>query len=312
MNISKIKISKKITFAFFFFIFFFIINNVFSQNEKSKVYTFGISQDLLEGVDVRDAKIAVELWTKMNAEKYIEVDKTEVTILNGIEDIINTYNKQSFDVLYITPLSYYLIKDKINLEPVLRTQLNNKDFYKLLLLGNKNKKHEGFADFKDKKILLQGGRYKLLTELWLDLLCKQNGIDNKSSFFKEITFSDKPIQTVLPVVLGQYDACIVNDGSFDVMTEMNPQISKSLNVHYQRPKLINDLVCINKNLNAKEREMILSITHNFDNLLKNEQVNALFKSKGATLIKKGDFDGIDGLIKDYKKYVSPTLSNIEK
>lgn len=304
MVIFKMKKRNEISSSYFLTIMLFIVLlfmsiNSFPQNKTKKTYNLGVYKDLLEDINERDAKVALEVWIKLNAEEY-NVEDVDVSIFEDTDAIISTAQKNEIDILYITGILYYLIKDKINLEPVLKTKVNNSDFFDLLLLSNKN--IVSFNDFRGKKIIVRSGRYKLYCDLWLDLLCKQNNEPDKKKFFGEIKYTDKPMQAILPVMLGKYDVCIISSRAFEVMSEMNPQVANSLKVVDKIPNLINDIVCISKTLNKEERELILSITSNYRNLKKNDQVSTLFKSKTGGPLQEGDFNGIQNFIEKYKKH----------
>ena len=96
------------------------------------------------------------------------------------------------------------------------------------------------------------------------------------------------------------------------MSELNPQIKKSLKVNYSLKNILNDIVCISKNLNRKEKELILDITYNYYKLEKNDQVSTLFKSTSGEILKEDDFNGLKKFVEDYKKFVSHKLAFTEK
>ena len=54
----------------------------------------------------------------------------------------------------------------------------------------------------------------------------------------------KPTAAVLPVFFGKKPACVVDDGSFDLMKELNPQVGQILQVVAISDTLADVVVCL--------------------------------------------------------------------
>lgn len=184
----------------------------------------------------------------------------------------------------------------------MKAKVNNTEFYNSILFSNKEKTIKDFSELKGQKIMVQSGKYKIVNEMWLDVLCFENGIADKNSFFSKIEFVDKPMQAVLAVFFNKADYCIVSNASFNIIKEMNPQVSKSLKIVTSRENLANEIICINTSLNNDEKKMILTVSSNYQGVPKNEQINKIFKSTGATQIIESDFDGVKSLWNEYKSH----------
>jgi hypothetical protein len=274
---------------------------MFAQSEYKKIYSLGITKDIFEEVNVRDAEVTLKLWGKLLTNNIKDVEDLKIKIYDDLKMLMNDANENKIDVLYISSLLYTKNQNKINLDPLISTNTVSKNFYDINLCTNSSNNFKEFKDLQNSTIIVQGGKYKSINELWLDLLCLEAGIKDKKGFFKKIEYIEKPIQAVLPTFLKQVDFCIVNSVSLEIISEMNPQVLKSLKIFNSRKNILNDLICINKNSTVEERKLFESIALNFGNLPKNEQINTIFKTAGARKFKQSDVDGIKSLIEDYNK-----------
>ncbi len=276
---------------------------VFAQTSIKSNYTLGMSVDLLEDVNIKDAKVTLDLWTKLLASNMKEVEKLDVIFINGDDELLKAANKDLVDILYISSLQYLKNTGNLNIVPLVKTHIDENAFYDIVICSYKGSNINDFLSMKDKKILVQGGKYKKINELWLDLLCLQNGITDRNKFFRKVEFTEKPLQTVLPVFLKKTDLCLVNSGSLEILSEMNPQILKSLEILFKRTRLTNDLICVNKNLSEENRKLILNFSINHKKLPKTDQIYKIFKTFGASEVKESDLNGIRSLFNEYQDLV---------
>jgi len=197
---------------------------------------------------------------------------------------------------------------KLNLEPMIISKLSSDLFFSLVLCSNSasSEKVESFSDLRNKSILVQGGKFKRLTELWLDLLCLQVGEKDKYKFFNKIEFVEKPMQAVLPVFFNKTDLCIVNNVALDAIIDLNPQIKKSLKVIFKRDNLINEMTFVRKDLDKNAKEIIKSRGLNYKSLPNGEQIFKIFKSFDSAVFKPSDLDGVKSLFKEYQRLKSST------
>ncbi|MCB0746399.1 MAG: PhnD/SsuA/transferrin family substrate-binding protein [Ignavibacteriales bacterium] len=277
---------------------------LYSQDSFKKNYNFGISKEMLEDVNIRDAKATLELWTKVFTQSFEEVESIKITIYKNVNELINSANNNEVDLVYTSSLIYAMEMDKLNLEPKITSSVNNNKYFDILLCSSSDSKVSNFNELRNKSILIQGGKFKLINELWLDLLCLQIGEKDKNKFFKKIEFTEKPMQAVLPVFFKKTDCCIVNSASLESIAELNPQISKSLKVLFKREKLTSDIVCLRPSLTKKEKDLMMDRAINYKSLHKSEQLFKIFKTNGASVFEASDLDGVKSLWEDYKKLKS--------
>ena len=141
----------------------------------------------------------------------------------------------------------------------------------------------------------------MINEMWFELLCPENGIKDKENFFKKIEYVESPSKTILAVFFDKADACIATSFSFDVMNEMNPQISTKLKILAKRENLVNDLFCLRNNMDEELKNTIINYGLEIDKKPKTEQIYKIFKIDGSFPFEEHYLDGTLLLWQDYKK-----------
>ena len=62
--------------------------------------------------------------------------------------------------------------------------------------------------------------------VWLSTILEEGHCGSSDQFFGSVTTDTKVSRVVLPVFLGQADACLTSKAGFDTMCELNPQVAK--------------------------------------------------------------------------------------
>jgi len=79
---------------------------------------------------------------------------------------------------------------------------------------------------------------------WLDTLLAASRLGNQEQFFGGVEVVGKPTAAVLPVFFGKKPACVVDDSSFRIMQELNPQVGAALQVVAISEKYADVVICV--------------------------------------------------------------------
>ena len=83
------------------------------------------------------------------------------------------------------------------------------------------------ADLRDRSLTWLEFSSSSVTRDWLNLLLRERGQPDLAGFFRTTT-SPKASAVILPVFFGTTDACLVDEPSFRLMSELNPQVERTL------------------------------------------------------------------------------------
>ena len=95
-----------------------------------------------------------------------------------------------------------------------------------------------------------------LGSIWLARYCADNSYGPARDCFASITNATKASGAVLPVYFGQADACVVDRSSFDLMTELNPQLASDLTVRAQSAPFLETVICLRRDYQAYRQDVV--------------------------------------------------------
>lgn len=83
-------------------------------------------------------------------------------------------------------------------------------------------------------------------EHWLAAYLRCAGLGTPAEFFPRIDVVGKPSAAVLPVFFGDRNVCVVDETSFQLMVELNPEVGRSLAVLGRSEPIADGLVCLSR------------------------------------------------------------------
>lgn len=99
-----------------------------------------------------------------------------------------------------------------------------------LLLARHGTGLNTLPDLRGKKLAILEIVNSSLGRPWLETLLQSNRLGSVETFFRQTQIVAKPTLAVLPVFFGNSDVCLVDAAAFAVMTELNPQVGKDLQI----------------------------------------------------------------------------------
>ncbi len=99
---------------------------------------------------------------------------------------------------------------------------------RFMILVHKDRGWSSLADLRNRSINWLEFSNSTVTHDWVNVLLAEQQLPDIENFFARVTTSTKPSAVVLPVFFGNTDACVVDEPSFRLMCELNPQVERSL------------------------------------------------------------------------------------
>jgi phosphonate transport system substrate-binding protein len=144
-----------------------------------------------------------------------------------------------------------------------------------------------------------------LAEPWLAVSLWHEGLKSPKELLGRITTSTKLSQVVLPVFFGQADACLVTRRGLDLMTELNPQLSRKLKVLLASPKMLSVFLAFQKNYPADLRKSVFDRMVALNSNPIARQVLVLFQSPGYTIEDADCVNSANLLFDAYERHRAP-------
>lgn len=133
-------------------------------------------------------------------------------------------------------------KDNFNGTPCFVSMAQGRIGKRYLILKRCDSEIKTLMDLKGQDLVVFGSANNSLGRPWLETLLLCNNVHSPETFFQSIKYVTSPIEAVLPVFFGKIGACLVDDTSFEIMTELNPQVGKKLKILKSSDLLVDGLV----------------------------------------------------------------------
>jgi len=267
------------------------------------IVRLGTTPDLLSGVNMKDAQIAIQIWTeevrhKMGVEDY----QLELTVFEGLPAAVKAVKARQLDWLGLTGLDFFEIKDEAPLEPALVGIWNEegKITEEYVLLTHRGRDMEELVHFRDRDLIV-GTRDKGRTaKVWLEVLLMREGLPESQDLLRKYRKVDKPSEALLAVFFEQADACIVTRRAFQTMAELNPQVKRELAVLASSPGFLSQVMCVRKDLDAEEKKIVIDTLLKLHTESEGQQLLTLFRSEKAVRFQASHLQNTAALAAEYE------------
>ncbi len=129
-----------------------------------------------------------------------------------------------------------------------RGQVSNR----YLLLARREDAIKKLIDLRGKSLNLFATAKASLGSYWLQALFQEQKLGRPEAFFGELAYHTDPMSAVLQVFFGKKDAALVDSSKFELMAEMNPQLSGLQTLAVSEP-LVNAVICLKRSRWSSER-----------------------------------------------------------
>ena len=203
------------------------------------------SASLFPSGNRNDAVAAVGVWASMfGRTRGFQVNST-IDVVDDVEEAHKLVLAGSANVLALDVVEYFRLADVGEIEPVfwaLRGDAIAPPRY-VVLVGAQS----GIASLESlrgKSVKFLANTNANLGRVWIDALLYDHHLGHSSQFFRSAEIVPKASAAILPVFFGKADAAVVDEDSFNVAKELNPQVGAKLRVLSASPPLPEGIFCI--------------------------------------------------------------------
>ncbi len=262
----------------------------------------GYSKDALTRVNLNDAQVAIEMFTRHFGEIVDAQYDTKTVIFNNMDSMVESIRAKEVDAVTMSTLEYFRLKKlMVSIEPLYLSVYGDAVGNEHVVLVNKKDGIDNLNQLRGKKIIVELGSNGRLALLWFTTLLLKNGLPESDNFFSDIKKVEKISQAVLPVFFMQADACIVRHTGFQTMVEMNPQVNKNLTVLQKSPVFQESLFCVRKDYDDESKKIILDVVKTLHLDPKGRQMLLLFRKDRVLPFKPEYIESVEALIKEYNE-----------
>ena len=117
---------------------------------------------------------------------------------------------------------------------------------RFLLLARRGAGFDALEGLRGKPLLRQEIAAGDIARAWLRLLLLDRRLGTSEDFSSKVTSTSRPTSAILPVFFGNAAACIADEHSFALMSELNPAVGKQLQIIAASDVFADVVVCLSK------------------------------------------------------------------
>jgi len=248
------------------------------------------SRSLAAGLNVADVQAAGTVWLQViGRRRGFQLD-SRFEVVESLEVIRKQLEEFSADLVILDPIEYLKLAPLGLLQPfVAIARGKNGTLQNDLLVVNRASGSSDVADLRGKNILSCSRSETDMGRIWIETLLNEEHLERAEHFFGSITHVLKPSSACLPVFFGKLDACIVNNAGWEVLTEMNPQLSSKLRIIATSPPFLEGLLCIHVKHKDFREELLQSLL-DLHRDPEGKQLLMVFKGERVLPVSERDID----------------------
>jgi ABC-type phosphate/phosphonate transport system substrate-binding protein len=258
----------------------------------------GFSSRVFPDVDQRDARVAMELWTRELA-RGMGIKGTPVTsIYKNPADLLEAVKKGELTVVTLPAIEYLQMRDKAPMTAVIVAASNSGDARQYALIVRRGSGISTLADLRGKTIIIPSSTKNEASHIWLHVLLMREIKEDRTQFFRQVQESSAASKSVLKVFFKQADAAIVSRGALVTSAELNPQISKNIAIIAESKPLHGDITCVPNNISKKLRYSITDSALHLHETVTGKQMFTLFQIDKVIPFNASSLSGLEDLLRD--------------
>ncbi len=254
------------------------------------------TSDVFGNVPLKDAEIAVQYWVELLAKDMGNTEYGWSRVFPDASSLFTAAGEQTFDILAMPPVEYLQQQERELYEPVLASTLMGNCMTRFLLLVHRDSTITELRQLRGKTLILQSYGCGRAHEMWLDLQLKTAGEPRVREFFRRLTVEKEASKCALPVFFRQADACLMLNGSFDVLSEMNPQLKKQLVTLKQSEEFLGGFVLFPKQMPPARKQQLRDICLRMSTYPRGRQVFTLFRIESLISFPPGALESLRSLL----------------
>lgn len=218
----------------------------------------GFSRSIIGGVKESDALAVIKVWATelMVSENYMVHVRPQ--IYGDVREIKTGLEQKLVDLIAIATNEFFDFQSLLDLEKIVFPVYDGDMTEEYLLVVRKNSPVKELKDLMGGSLSILKNARTALSIVWLDVKLARSGMPSAAYFFNRMKSADNISKALLPIFFGKEDACLVTRKSFEIMAELNPQISHRLKILTASKGYIPGFLAFRKNYQSKIKEIALN------------------------------------------------------
>ncbi len=265
----------------------------------------GFSAQVFPNVDQRDAKVAMELWTRELARRLGFRTQPQTLIFQRPSDLLEAVNRGDMTVVTLPATEYLQIRNRALMTPVIVEASNEELSRRFQLIVRSDSGIRSLTDLRSKSILIPSSTRHIASHLWLDVLLLKAGFGERLTYFGSVKESNAS-KAIMGVFFKKADAAIVSCVALETSKSLNTQVADKISVIAESKNLIGDVTCIPSSVDEKMKRSIENAALHLHETPTGKQMFTMFQIERTVLYKQAYMDGLIELIREKERLSAKT------
>ncbi|MCU7853700.1 MAG: phosphate/phosphite/phosphonate ABC transporter substrate-binding protein [Candidatus Thiodiazotropha sp. (ex Monitilora ramsayi)] len=281
----------------------FIILLFFSSTlhaDGHNIVRVGGSAESIYDTNITDVEI---MFSLLFNEMFKEDDEQfKIEIYNSDDTLERGLKQGELDAIFANTVHYLEIEELLNKSPSFAVQHGDSVHSKYFLIVRENDSIDKLADLQGKKIFIPSGH--TVGELFLGVQLLRSNHGPLDVFFSEVRRSNKSNDAIVSLFFGQVDAALVTEFSFEVASELNPQIATSLKILSKSEPLVHMVISVHNDFPQDRVDNIYPRLGGIEELPRLDFLRKTFRFEGIHQINNEDLSNVRALSNEYRQLMS--------
>lgn len=261
--------------------------------------------DMFTDVRVVDAMAAIRIWAG-DVSRRGGFGDVGVEVLADGEAIVAAVAEGRVDLVCLRAPVFLEIRSRLHMTPVLVSNFAGQAEVRGLLVAHGSNGWTGLDALRGQDLVIVENTLTAPAELWLETAVMKRGYPGLEAFFGRVRRVSKASQAVLPVFFRQAKVALVDEPSFRVIGELNPQVAKDVAVIEAAPAVLPALMGIRDTYDPQRRADLIRALSLMGDEPRGQQLLTLFRSRALQPYRPELMTGIEQLVAEHARLKSPT------
>ncbi|MBT2971252.1 MAG: phosphate/phosphite/phosphonate ABC transporter substrate-binding protein [Candidatus Thiodiazotropha sp. (ex Ctena orbiculata)] len=220
---------------------------------------------------------------------------------HSTEDVVREMKRHRLDAVITNVFDYLEIDHMVNPNQRYSLVIGHDLLQQVVLLTRRSDKITSLAQLKHKRLIHPSG-FKL-AKIFLDVELRKADLPATEQFFSSMVANTDINSVIIDLFFNKADAALVTDTSYRIASELNKQISQSLEVLIASKPIPPIVIGVNKSVPVNFTDKVDEMLANLDDYPKTVHLLSLFKADTIVKINDDDLQSAPHLKQEYEKLI---------
>lgn len=271
-----------------------------TPQKESRLMMGFYASSISEQANRADIEVSLNFWAKdmlaAEAKKLnINVISSGAILFDSIEELAKAFERGELDIIVAPPLLIARHFNRKDLRDGFMGVLADKKSDALLLVARSDKNINSAKDLRGKRLVMQENDE--LAEIFLDTEVLKALKQSYKNIDLSIQHQKKSPRIILDVFFDKADAAVIYKSTYDITSELNPEIKNKIKILAEYPIRSKNFSYIRANYQFSK--MFSDASLNFNKSARGQQILEVFKTPEIDYCKVVELDAFDKFYKDY-------------